>query len=175
MGTLLSLFALFGLPWWAGMGTLAVRRPEKRARAWWIAIGQGWGLITAAVLPVAIAQPWVVQHTGFDTRAAFLLPAISPGIHAGGRTVTLAFEPLAESGVFGYPQTTMISNWPLFWTLAVAQSLAIAAVLGARLRARDRARLGGRPIRRVDPAIGVLLGVCFLNAALNIAWPWWGS
>ena len=64
MGTLLSLFALFGLPWWAGAGSLAVRRPTSRERAWWLAIDQGWGLVTLAVLPVADARPHAVVCAG---------------------------------------------------------------------------------------------------------------
>ena len=180
MATLLRLFALFALPWWAGVGSLLYRSAPRwqdgnGRRSRWLAFAQGWGLVTIAVLPVAIAQPWVDEHTSFTARTSLLLPAISPGIHAGGWTVRVVFEPLAESGAFGHRQTTMISNWPVFWTLSVVQTSIIAGSIGARLRARDRRRHRGERPARIDPATAALGAAVLGNAALNIAWPWWGS
>jgi hypothetical protein len=81
----------------------------------------------------------------------------------------------SESGVFGHRHATMLSNWPVFWTLAMAQTLAGATLVAARLRRRDRRRLAGAPRARLDPVVLVVLGAFLLNAALNLRWPWWGT
>jgi hypothetical protein len=175
MQFVLMLFAIFGLPWWLAAGSLMVRRGDLGRARVALAWAQGAGLVTLAALPVAFVQPWIPHSTSFRLDTQLWIPFVVPGVHAGGWTVTSLFEPLADSGVLGHRQTTMLSNWPVFFTLALLQTLTVGAVIGARLLARDRAKRGGKRVRRVDAVIAALTVSVSINAACNIAWPWWGS
>lgn len=179
MWMVLMLFVVFGLPWWLAAGSLLIRRNDRRSSKGKIrlllACVRGAGLVTLAVLPVAIVQPWFPHSTDFNLDTQLWMPLVVPGIHAGGWTVTALFEPLAESGVFGHRQTTMLSNWPVFFALALVQTLVVGAAIGARLLARDAKRRVGARLNRFDPFIIAVMVACTLNAALNITWHWWGS
>ncbi len=172
---MLTLLLIFALPWWAGVTFLFLPHRRRPLRSWTLAVAQGVGLVTLAVFPAACLQPFAQRSTTFDSWETLLPIFAVPGVHAGGLVARSVFEPLAESGVFGHRTATMLSNWPLFWTLSMALTLAVAALLATRLRRRDRARLHSDTPRRIDPIIALVLVGCLLNALLNVRWPWWGT
>lgn len=172
---MLTLLLIFALPWWAAVAFLILPFRSGTRRSWAVAVIQGMGLVTLATFPAACLQPFVQRSTTFDPWETLLPIFAVPGIHAGGFVARSIFEPLAESGVFGHRHATMLSNWPLFWIIAMTLTLATATLLAARLRRHDRAESGGVRTRSLDPIIVIVLAACLLNALLNVRWPWWGT
>lgn len=164
--SLLILSLVWIIPF--GYGLALLLRPAKKPKLYHaFAAGVGWQALWVmpllVVQTVFVSQIWPNYTVGFPERLLFLI--VPWPVHVGGLTVTSIFEATAKQ-VTGHRQFTLMDNLHYFLALTAVQTTIVAALFAVRFRKVRQLR---------DPLLLALGALVFINGAMNLRFPWWGS
>ncbi|MHC5009416.1 MAG: hypothetical protein ACYTG6_00520 [Planctomycetota bacterium] len=167
LGSLFILGMVTVLPFVLAIWALATLRSR---RDWFSALSRGAGWVAAWALLGVVFQAWWVFGSGqasysVDVSGFLGGASIAWWVQMGGHSVQTVFEETVLT-LRGRRQTTMLSNWPYYYGLVIAQTALLAAIVAWRLRR-------GRSLR--DPLVLLVAAFVVVNAWLGRNWPWWGS
>jgi len=165
----LALLPTLLLAWCAA--SLFRSRGSKRP---WSAVQCALGWQSLWVLPALAGHVvLVVVRHGFNLLEIPFALVFGWWVLLGGASVQAVFEETAKD-LTGHRRDTLLDNAHVYLAFTAVQALALGLLLAPRLRAH-RARGTGAGALVRDPVL-LLAGLAVLaNAALGIAWPWWGS
>ena len=141
----------------------AVTLMSAGPRTWVVAMAHGLGVqAMVGIVASAVQVAWFRNNADLlpvEERVVMAVEGIP--FNTVGWTATSVFEQLTNDRNEG-----AMSQLDTFLLVGVAQMLLVAGIIAARKLREDQI---------VDPVTVIVFGLLVANAAVNIAWPWWGS